>query len=60
MNIYDTRVIRCSKCDKYIGEVEFDAEIILPKCGRCANPIPSIPDIAGMTFRSNKEILALQ
>lgn len=60
MNIYDTRVIHCSKCDKYIGEVEFDAEIILPKCGKCANPIPSIPDIVGTTFHPNKEILALQ
>jgi hypothetical protein len=40
MNIYDTRVIRCSKCNRYVGEVEYDAEIILPKCGKCANPTP--------------------
>ncbi|MEM3143735.1 MAG: hypothetical protein QXW91_03825 [Candidatus Nitrosotenuis sp.] len=23
-----------------MGEVEYDAEIILPKCGKCANPTP--------------------
>ncbi|MCE9651637.1 MAG: hypothetical protein K8Q89_01045 [Nitrosarchaeum sp.] len=38
MNIYDTRTIRCVVCDKPIGEVDFDAEIIRPKCGQCANP----------------------
>lgn len=40
MNIYDTKVIKCAKCGRYVGEVEFDAEIIFPKCGKCANPIP--------------------
>lgn len=59
MNIYDTRVIRCSKCDRYIGEVEFDAEVILPKCGKCANPIPSMPDTIDNIFHSDK-VLALQ
>jgi phage FluMu protein Com len=44
MNIYDNKVIRCSVCDKCIGEVDYDAEIIFPKCGKCANPMPSIPD----------------
>lgn len=31
-------------CDKCIGEVDYDAEIIFPKCGRCANPMPAIHD----------------
>lgn len=39
MNIYDTKPIRCVICQKAIGEVDFDAEIIRPKCGQCANPI---------------------
>jgi hypothetical protein len=59
MNIYDKRVICCSKCDKYIGEVDYDAEIILPKCGKCANPIPAIPDSAERVFSSDKEMLMM-
>lgn len=42
MNIYDKCVIRCAICDKCIGEVDYDAEIIFPKCGKCANPMPAI------------------
>jgi len=44
LNIYDTKTIRCSICQKAIGEVDFDAEIIRPKCGQCSNPIPDIND----------------
>ena len=44
MNIYDTKSIYCSKCDKFIGEIDFDAVVILPKCGRCADPIPEGDD----------------
>lgn len=46
MNIYDTKPLRCSKCGKCIGEVDYDAEIILPKCGQCTNPIPENDDKA--------------
>lgn len=46
MNIYDTKPLRCSKCGKCIGEVDYDAEIILPKCGQCANPMPENDDKA--------------
>lgn len=45
MNIYDMKQIRCIKCEKFIGEVDFDAEIIRPLCGRCANPIPEIINV---------------
>ena len=38
MNIYDTKTIRCSVCKQVIGEVDYDAEVIRPKCGQCANP----------------------
>ncbi len=44
LNIYDTKTIRCSICQKAIGEVDFDAEIIRPKCAQCSNPIPDIND----------------
>ncbi|QUC64140.1 hypothetical protein NsoK4_06750 [Nitrosopumilus sp. K4] len=44
MNIYDTRPIRCSKCKQTIGEVDYDAEVVNPKCGQCANPTPHVKD----------------
>jgi DNA-directed RNA polymerase subunit RPC12/RpoP len=37
MNIYDTKVVTCSKCGKSIGEIEYDAVVTLPKCGHYAN-----------------------
>lgn len=46
MNIYDTKVVKCSKCGKSIGEIEYDAVVTLPKCGYCANPIPEGDDKA--------------
>ena len=44
MNIYDTKSVVCSSCGQIIGEIDFDAEIIRPKCGQCANPTPHIKD----------------
>lgn len=44
MNIYDMKSVRCSKCDRFIGEIEYDAMVTLPKCGRCANPMPEGDD----------------
>ena len=46
MNIYDTKVVKCSKCGKSIGEIEYDAIVTLPKCGHRANPIPEGDDKA--------------
>ena len=40
MNIYDTKSIYCKKCGKVIGEIDYDANVILPECGQCANPLP--------------------
>ncbi|MDX1440970.1 MAG: hypothetical protein R3237_00745 [Nitrosopumilaceae archaeon] len=40
MNIYDTKNVSCIQCGKSIGEVEYDALIIRPLCGQCANPLP--------------------
>lgn len=37
MNIYDTKLIHCSKCEKFIGEIDHDAIVMLPKCGKCVN-----------------------
>jgi len=45
MNIYDTKTISCKDCGKSIGEIEYDAEVILPQCGHCANPLPEGDDI---------------
>lgn len=40
MNIYDTKSILCSRCNISIGEIDYDAEVIRPLCGKCANPLP--------------------
>ena len=37
MNIYDTKSIHCSRCEKFIGEIDCDAIVTLPKCGKCMN-----------------------
>ena len=44
MNIYDKKSVRCSKCDRFIGEIDYDAVVTLPKCGHCANPLPEGDD----------------
>jgi hypothetical protein len=44
LNIYDTKQVHCYKCDRFIGEIEYDAEIIMPLCGKCANPMPEGDD----------------
>jgi len=44
MNIYDTKSVRCSKCDRFIGEIDYDAVVTLPICGHCANPLPEGDD----------------
>ena len=40
MNIYDTKTVFCKSCERSIGEIEYDAEVILPKCGSCADIKP--------------------
>lgn len=44
MNIYDKKSVRCSQCDRFIGEIDYDAVVTLPRCGRCANPMPEGDD----------------
>jgi hypothetical protein len=44
MNIYDKKSIHCSQCDRFMGEIDVDAVVVLPKCGRCANPMPEGDD----------------
>ena len=44
MNIYDTKSISCRDCGKIIGEIDYDAEVILPRCGQCSNPSPHYKD----------------
>ncbi|MFB5631399.1 MAG: hypothetical protein ACE5RN_07410 [Nitrosopumilaceae archaeon] len=38
MNIYDKKQIKCARCGSFVGEVEYDAKIIFPLCGNCADP----------------------
>ena len=39
MNIYDKKQIKCARCDNFVGEVVYNAKIIYPLCGNCADPI---------------------
>lgn len=60
LNIYDTKQVCCSECGSCIGEIEYDAEIIRAKCGKCANPLPEGDDILytiNQIKDSKKEIL---
>ncbi len=52
MNIYDTKQISCYKCGRFIGEIDFDAVIVLPKCGDCGNPFPKRGD--KLTYLKNR------
>lgn len=36
MNIYYKKQISCVTCGKFIGEVDNEAKVLLPRCGRCA------------------------
>ncbi len=56
MNIYDTKQLHCSKCDKFIGEVDYDAEVIYPKCGKCANPMPENDDKIGYEINKYQKL----
>ncbi len=55
LNLYDTRVIRCARCDKCLGELDYDAEVIRPLCGPCANPLPEGDDILYTVSNMNNQ-----
>ena len=38
LNIYDTKMISCIQCDKQIGEIDYDANVMHPICGHCDDP----------------------
>jgi len=44
LNIYDTKTIRCIECEKPIGEIDYDAKVIHPRCGKCDGPRPDVKD----------------
>ena len=44
LNIYDTKTISCIECDKQIGEIDYDANVIRPICGQCEDPRPDVKD----------------
>lgn len=55
MNLYDTIQVKCIQCGRSIGEIEYDAELIRPKCGKCANPIPEGDDKLMYTINALKQ-----
>ncbi len=61
LNIYDTRTISCIQCDKPIGEIDFDANVIRPICGQCDDPRPNVKDQLSyrMKIPSNEKIAKL-
>ena len=44
MNIYDTKSVSCRDCGEIIGEIDYEAEVILPRCGQCSDPSPHPKD----------------
>ena len=61
MNIYDTKQIYCTRCEKWIGEVDYEAKIINALCGQCANPLPEddkiLYTVSHYQSKSNKQVL---
>jgi phage FluMu protein Com len=51
--MYDTKTINCSGCGKFIGEIDYDAIITLPKCGKCSNPLVREARIASVYVMNN-------
>ncbi len=58
LNIYDTKTVRCLKCDNCIGEIDFDARVIRSICGQCYDPTPDVRDQLSyrMKIPANKKI----
>jgi hypothetical protein len=44
LNLYDTKIIRCIECDKSIGEIDYDSNVISPICGQCDDRRPDVKD----------------
>lgn len=38
MNIYDTKMVICTKCKKTIGEIDFEATAYHVLCRQCSSP----------------------
>ncbi len=51
MNLYDTKSIQCSRCEKFIGEIDCDASVIFPKCGKCAKQLSEESDTIHVTSK---------
>ena len=51
MNIDDTKLIQCSKCGKFIGEIDYDASVIFQKCGKCAKQLSEESDTIHVTSK---------
>lgn len=35
LNLYDTRIVRCTKCNASIGEIEYESEFVRIYCKSC-------------------------
>jgi hypothetical protein len=42
--MYDKKSVCCSQCERFIGEIDEGAVVVMPKCGRCADPFPEGDD----------------
>ena len=61
LNIYDTKTIRCLECDKPIGEIDYDSNVIRPICGPCNDPKPDVKDQLSLRMKipTNKKLAKL-
>jgi len=42
--MYDTKILHCVECDETMGEIDFDAEVMQPKCAKCVILMRKIRD----------------
>jgi len=49
------------ECDKPIGEIDYDANVIRPICGQCDDPRPDVKDQLSyrMKIPANKKMVKL-
>lgn len=57
MSMYDTKIIRCVECDETMGELDFDAQVMQPKCGNCVRLMEETKNNLMHVITTNNKIM---